>query len=67
MTVSEPVPLSPLNVCLLLTRMAIPEVTLRTVNNDAFDLNNAVSQECIAFSSLIRGCVAQIRLRVFYE
>lgn len=67
MTVSEAVPLSALNVCPLLTGMAIPQVTLRTVNNDAFDLNNAVSQGCIAFSCLILGCVARIGLRVFYE
>lgn len=42
---SEAVPLSPLNVCPLLTGMAIPQVTLRTVNNEAFDLNNAVRQQ----------------------
>ena len=45
MAVSEAVPLSPLNVCPLLTGMAIPQVTVRTVNNEAFDLNSAVRQQ----------------------
>ncbi len=45
MAVTEAVPLSPLNVCPLLTGMAIPEVTLRSVNNEAFDLNSAVRQQ----------------------
>jgi hypothetical protein len=42
MAVSEAVPLSPLNVCPLLTGMAIPQVTLPTMNNEAFELNSAV-------------------------
>jgi peroxiredoxin len=45
MAVSEAVPLSPLNVCPLLTGMAIPQVILRTVDNEAFDLNSAVRQQ----------------------
>src|SRR5258707_15302521 len=45
MAVSEAVPLSPLNVCPLLVGMAIPQVALRTVNNEAFDLNSAVQQQ----------------------
>ncbi len=42
---SNAVPRSPLNVCPLLVGMAIPQVALRTVNNEAFDLNSAVQQQ----------------------
>jgi peroxiredoxin len=45
MAVSETVPSSPLNVCPLLTGIAVPQVTLQTVNNEAFDLNSAVRQQ----------------------
>jgi peroxiredoxin len=45
MAVAEAVPPSPLNVCPLLVGIAIPHLTLRTVNNEAFDLSSAVRQQ----------------------
>jgi peroxiredoxin len=45
MTIPAAVPTSPLNVCPLLTGIAVPQVTLRTTNNEAFDLNGAVRQQ----------------------
>ncbi len=38
-------PVSPQDVCPVLTGTAIPQVTLRTVDDEAFDLNNAVRQQ----------------------
>jgi hypothetical protein len=46
MATSAAVPLSPLDVCPLLTGVAIPpQVTLRTVTDEIFDLSSAVKQE----------------------
>ena len=45
MTIPAVVPLKPLDTCPLLTGTAIPQVTLRTVDGEAFDLNSAVRQQ----------------------
>ncbi len=45
MTMPAAVPLSPLDVCPLLTGTAIPQVTLRTVEDEVFDLNSAIKQQ----------------------
>lgn len=45
MTVSAAVADSPAKVCPLLVGVAIPQVTLETVDGDPFDLNRAVSQQ----------------------
>jgi hypothetical protein len=45
MTIPATVPLSPQDVCPVLTGTTVPTVTLRTADGDAFDLNKAVSQQ----------------------
>jgi peroxiredoxin len=41
---SAHVPASPQNVCPILVGTTMPVVTLRTADNEAFDLNDAVKQ-----------------------
>jgi hypothetical protein len=45
MTIPADVPLTPLDTCPLLTGTAIPQLILRTVDGEAFDLNSAVKQQ----------------------
>ena len=45
MTAFSDVPISPQDVFSVLTGTAIPTVTLRTVDGEAFDLNSAVRQQ----------------------
>lgn len=45
MSASTAVPSSPQDVCPVLTGTTIPTVTLRTADDQSFDLNNAVRQQ----------------------
>ena len=45
MTFPAAVPPSPADVCPLLTGTAIPQVILRSVDGEAFDLSSAVRQQ----------------------
>lgn len=51
MVATAAVPLTPVDACPLLTGTAIPQVTLRIVDGEAFDLNSAIRQQpCVLVS-----------------